>query len=76
MPESYGKKQRRNVKAKKAAARDERRLARAQRRNDRKAGLIEPGTPIQATDPADLALAPPPQPEAANAEDKEERPAS
>lgn len=53
MPESFGKKQRRDVKAKKAAARDERRIARAKRKSDREAGLIEPGPPIQANEPVD-----------------------
>ena len=38
MPESYGKRQRGVVKAKKAAAREERRMARNQRRADRAAG--------------------------------------
>jgi hypothetical protein len=46
MPETFGKRQRKDVKARKAAAAEERRLARAQRRKDREAGLIEPGTPI------------------------------
>jgi hypothetical protein len=40
MPDSMGKRQRRDVKQKKAAAREERRLARNQRREDRAAGLI------------------------------------
>jgi hypothetical protein len=43
MPESYGKRQRSQVKAKKATAREERRLARNQRRADREAGVLEPG---------------------------------
>ncbi len=46
MPETFGKRARKDVKAKKAAAAEERRLARAQRRKDREAGLIEPGTPV------------------------------
>ena len=46
MPDSIGKRKRRDVNAKKAAAREERRLARAERRRDREAGLIEPGPPI------------------------------
>ena len=46
MPETFGKRQRREVNAKKAAAREERRVARNQRRKDRAAGLIEPGTPL------------------------------
>lgn len=46
MPDSYGKRARRDANAKKAAAREERRVARAQRKNDREAGLIEKGVPI------------------------------
>jgi hypothetical protein len=46
MPDSIGKRKRRDVNAKKAAAREERRVARAERRRDREAGLIEPGPPI------------------------------
>src|SRR4029453_15980848 len=46
MPDSYGKRARRDANAKKAAAREERRIARAQRKNDREAGLIEKGVPI------------------------------
>lgn len=57
MPDSYGKRQRRDVKARKAAAREERRLARAKRDADRAAGLVEAGTPIEAADPAALGLA-------------------
>lgn len=47
MPESYGKRQRNAQKAKKVAVREERRLARNQRRADREAGLIEAHAPIQ-----------------------------
>lgn len=56
MPDSFGKRQRREVKAKKAAAREERRVARTQRRADRAAGLIEQGSPIAPAepDPADI----------------------
>jgi|FLYK01.1.fsa_nt_gi hypothetical protein len=39
MPDSYGKRQRRNVKARKAAAKEQRRLARHERRSARAAGL-------------------------------------
>jgi hypothetical protein len=46
MPDSFGKRQRRDAKAKKAVSREERRVARAQRREDRAAGLIEAGTPL------------------------------
>jgi hypothetical protein len=56
MPESYGKRQRQDVKARKAAAREERRVARAKRDADRAAGLVETGTPIEAADPIVLGL--------------------
>jgi hypothetical protein len=46
MPETFGKRQRKDVKARKAAAAEERRVARAQRKRDREAGLIEPGPPV------------------------------
>ena len=46
MPDSLGKRKRRDVTARKAAAREERRVARAARRRDREAGLIEAGPPI------------------------------
>ena len=46
MPDSFGKRQRRDAKAKKATAREERRLARNQRRADRAAGVLEPGPPV------------------------------
>ncbi len=39
MPETFGKRARKDVKARKAAAAEERRVARAQRRKDREAGL-------------------------------------
>ena len=52
MPDSMGKRQRREVKANKAAAREERRLARNRRRDDRAAGVI----------PAGPALGDPPEP--------------
>ena len=50
MPESFGKRQRRDVKTKKDAAREQRRVDRAARKRDREAGLIEPGTPIVAAE--------------------------
>jgi hypothetical protein len=56
VPDSFGKRQRQNVKQRKAAAREERRAARAQRDADREAGRIEAGTPIEAADPAVLGL--------------------
>jgi hypothetical protein len=46
MPDSVGKRKRRDITAKKLAAREERRVARAARRKDREAGLIEAGPPI------------------------------
>ena len=46
MPDSMGKRQRRDVKARKAAAQEQRRLARNQRKSDRAAGLIEAGPPL------------------------------
>jgi len=46
MPETFGKRQRREVSAKKAAAREERRLERAKRKQDRDAGVIESGPPL------------------------------
>jgi hypothetical protein len=42
MPETYGKRQRQGVKAKKAAAREERRIARNQRREAIAAGIEDP----------------------------------
>jgi hypothetical protein len=59
MPESYGKRQRSTAKAKKIAAREERRIERKQRDADRAAGLIEAGTPIEANEPDDLPEFPP-----------------
>ena len=56
MPETFGKRQRQDVKAKKAAAREERRIQRSQRNADRAAGLVEPGTPIEPTEPSALGL--------------------
>jgi len=41
MPESFGKRQRREVKAKKAVAREQRRVARNERRQDRSTGAID-----------------------------------
>jgi hypothetical protein len=65
MPDSVGKRQRRDVKARKAAAREELRLARNRRRQDRAAGVI----PEQASDApppgaAEDAAAVDPQPDA------------
>lgn len=54
MPDSYGKRARRDANAKKAVAREERRVARAQRRTDREAGLIEKGVPIGPAEQAEF----------------------
>ncbi len=56
MPDSFGKRARREVKANKAAAREERRVARNQRDKDRAAGLIEQGPTLG--DPIELDLGP------------------
>jgi len=56
MPETFGKRARKDVKARKAAAAEERRVARAQRRKDREAGLIEPGPPVATQEEIDEAL--------------------
>jgi hypothetical protein len=42
MPETFGKRQRQSVKARKAAEREERRVARNQRREERAAGNEDP----------------------------------
>jgi len=67
MPDSIGKRKRRDVTAKKAAAREERRLARAGRRRDREAGLIEPGPPIGPAEQSEW-LVMPEEPEDASSE--------
>jgi hypothetical protein len=54
MPDSFGKRARRDANAKKLAAREERRMARAQRRSDRDAGLIEKGVPIGAAEQSEF----------------------
>lgn len=51
MPESFGKRARGDVTARKAAAREARRIARNERRQARAAGLLEPGPPL--ADPED-----------------------
>ncbi len=57
MPDTYGKRQRENVKAKKAAAKEERRIARNQRREAQAAGVwippeeeVVPGEPAPPND--------------------------
>lgn len=54
MPDSFGKRQRNQAKAKKANAREERRLARNQRRADRAAGVLPAGPEIAPNDPEDF----------------------
>ena len=62
MPDSMGKRQRRDVKARKAAAIEQRRAARNQRREDRAAGLIERGPPLSDEyGGVDLSLDDPPE---------------
>jgi hypothetical protein len=53
MPDTFGKRQRNSVKVRKAAAREERRVARNRRRANREAGLPEdydPDAPVEAGD--------------------------
>ncbi len=54
MPDSYGKRARRDANAKKLAARQARREERAQRNRDREAGLIEKGVPIGPAEQAEF----------------------
>jgi len=58
MPDSIGKRKRKDVNAKKQVAREERRVARAERRRDREAGLIEPGPPIGPAEQAEWLVMP------------------
>ncbi len=55
MPDSFGKRQRDQVKARKAAARDERRVARNKRRKDgpqpEQTGEAEEATPMPIEEP-------------------------
>ena len=57
VPDSMGKRAVREAKAKKADAREQRRLARNQRREDRANGLIAPGPELAEPDP-DIATGP------------------
>jgi hypothetical protein len=68
MPESYGKRQRSQVKAKKATAREERRLARNQRKADREAGVLAPGP--EEGPPNDVIE---PEPQVPSSEDEADR---
>lgn len=72
MPESFGKRQRRDANAKKAAAREARRVARAQRRKDREAGLIEPGPPIGPPEQSEWLVGTPPDETGSEEPDTEE----
>ena len=65
MPDSMGKRQRRDVKARKAAAREGRRVARNQRREDRASGVVDSQAPDQW-------LAPPPEYVRQDESDREE----
>ncbi len=51
MPETYGKRQRRDLRQRKIAAREERRVARSQRKDQRAAGLIPPDAEIAWPEP-------------------------
>ena len=51
MPDTYGKRQRESVKANKAAAKEQRRIARHQRREAQAAGLLAP--PEQEAEPGE-----------------------
>ena len=69
MPDSMGKRKRRDVTARKHAAREERRVARAGRKKDREAGLIEPGPPIGPAEQSEW-LAPEPEADGEGAEEQ------
>ena len=51
MPESFGKRQRSDARAKKTAARESRRAARNKRREERASGVLEAGSAIAPLDP-------------------------
>jgi hypothetical protein len=70
MPDSVGKRKRRDVTARKHAAREERRVARAGRKKDREAGLIEPGPPIGPAEQSEF-LVVEPEADAADAQSSE-----
>jgi hypothetical protein len=73
MPDSVGKRKRRDVTARKHAAREERRVARAGRKKDREAGLIEPGPPIGPAEQSEF-LVVEPEADAAGAQSSEDKP--
>jgi hypothetical protein len=70
MPDSVGKRKRRDVTARKHAAREERRVARAGRKKDREAGIIEPGPPIGPAEQSEF-LVVEPEADAADAQSSE-----
>lgn len=73
MPDSVGKRKRRDVTARKHAAREERRVARAGRKKDREAGLIEPGPPIGPAEQSEF-LVVEPEADADGAQSSENKP--
>ena len=70
MPDSVGKRKRRDVTARKHAAREERRVARAGRKKDREAGIIEAGPPIGPAEQSEF-LVVEPEADAADAQGSE-----
>ena len=70
MPDSVGKRKRRDVTARKHAAREERRVARAGRKKDREAGIIEAGPPIGPAEQSEF-LVVEPEADAADAQSSE-----
>jgi hypothetical protein len=70
VPDSYGKRQRSQVKARKAAAREERRLDRNRRQADRAAGL----SPDEGTPPEEGEQSLGAEPEATPADEPKETP--
>jgi len=73
MPDSVGKRKRRDITARKHAAREERRVARAGRKKDREAGLIEPGPPIGPAEQSEFLIVEP-EADAADAQSPEAKP--
>lgn len=72
MPDSMGKRKRRDVTARKAAAREERRVARAARKKDREAGLIEAGPPIGPAEQSEFLAMPEGAESAEGSQDEDE----
>ena len=75
MPDSVGKRKRRDVTARKHVAREEPRVARAGRKKDREAGLIEPGPPIGPAEQSEF-LVVEPEGDADGAQSSENKPSS